>query len=144
MHGVDVGGPVARAALNEGDHGERGEGLTQFTRGVHDNVLEGNQGRRPGLSRPVARDLNLTDHLAGPVGALGHAGGGAIQHRPRGAFGVQGVGLAVLVTQLAIRAVHLEHAHPGATKELRKSDAVTAGALNTEGLDATVCLGPVV
>jgi hypothetical protein len=50
----------------------------------------------------------------------------------------------VLVSQLTVRAVHLDDAHASAAQELRQSDAVTAGALDAVGLHATVALGPVV
>ena len=66
----------------------------------------------------------------------------ASQDAAGGAFGVERIVLALLVPQLAIRAVDLEHGMTVLAQEAGQASAVGAGALDAKGADRPQGLGP--
>ena len=65
-------------------------------------------GRRgTGLHRPCSSDAQLAERLDRTGPGLGGHAGPECEHRPRGGFGVDGVGLAASATVLAVGPVDL-------------------------------------
>lgn len=71
----------------------------------------------------------------GPVAKLRCTGGVASQDSAGGGFGVDGVDLAALATQPAVRPRHLERAHAVLVQMPGQAGAVSAGALDADATD---------
>ena len=63
------------------------------------------------LHRPCSSHAQLTQRLDGTGAGLRGHGRITRQHRPRGGFGVDGVGLPAPATVLSVGSVHLHHPH---------------------------------
>ena len=123
------------AALDELPVGERLECFAERARRVHEERLEGDDRGTPGLDGRIAGDLDLADHLCGPVGGLRDGGRDAREHRPRGGLGVKGVVLAVVAPLAPVAMVDLDDTEPLSAHEAREAGPVGAGAFGPECFD---------
>ena len=93
--------------------------------------------------RRAERKVLIISTLA--VGALGHARGFSGQNRPRGGFGVGGVGLLEVAARASpptLGALHLKHLDPLSPQVSGESGPVGAGAFYTGAPDGAEALSP--
>ena len=83
--------------------------LAQGIRRADDNCLERLHGLCPGLDRGVASDLEMTDHLDHARTGLRLSNSLTSKYGACGAFGVYSVAFALLIPQLPIGPVDLDH-----------------------------------
>ena len=126
------GGAQAGAGVDEGAAAVAAELVFERLGGGDEQVVDLVVRAGAGLGRRAARHGEHADRLDGAVSGFGHSCGVAGEHSTRRGLGVGGVGLAAPAARLAVRAVHLPHAHTRRGEVAGEAGAVAAGAFDAD------------
>ena len=125
-------GRSAGGGLGEGGDGDATEPFPQVIGPAEAEMAELVEALGAAVASRPEGDQQDPDRFHVAIGGLRHALGAAAQRRSSGLDGIDAVGLAVAATGLPVRAINLDHHHPGRAQEPGQARPVGAGALHPD------------
>ena len=97
---------------------------------------------RAGLDGPAAGDTQLADRFDRAGSRFGYDGGLAVEHRPSGRLGVDGIGLASSPTVLTVGSIDLDHGDLAGAEVTGEARTPRPGAFHPHGHQFAVRMQP--
>jgi hypothetical protein len=137
---VEFGVPGRSCDRSDESHlaGDANERFAQLLRRIDQQRLERDHRLGSRLERCVAGDLEMADHLDGAIARFRLAVGVTRQDGACGGLGIDGVGLAVPASELAIDPANLDDAQAHRGQRPREAGTIRAGALDSETMHGAV------
>ena len=114
----------------------------ELVRGGDHQVAHLNDGLHPGLASRALGHHQHPDGLDGTIHCFAYSERSSADDGPGCFDGIEGVGLPVVASGLAVGAVDLDHLDATATQESGQSDAIRASALDADLVNLAEVLEP--